>query len=148
MLNNHIWGRSAKHYLIALAVVLWLFVFIYALIKNPSTTDSSKKMSMMKVDMAMVLENGGAVVYRNENAKFGGALLSVMIRADSWSQQLRDKDIKTLVDLGWQQVLLSPASFCKQGVLAEIQENVGDYKSRPTNLISMRYNATTIKTCK
>lgn len=148
MLGNQIWDRPAKYYVVALAVVLWLSILIYALIKNPSTIDASERMSMMKGDMATMLGNGGAVVYRNENAKFGGALLSVLIRTDSWSQQLRDRDVKTLVDLGWQQVPTSPASFCKQGVLAEIQESVGDYKNTPTVLISMRYNATTVKTCK
>ncbi|MFM0358990.1 hypothetical protein PQR12_36345 [Paraburkholderia nemoris] len=148
MPDNQIWGRPAKHYVVALAVVLWLFILIYAVIKNPSTTDASVRMSMMKADMATMLGNGGAVVYRNENAKFGGALLSLLIRTDSWSQQLRDRDIKTLVDLGWQQMPTSPASFCKKGVLAEIQENVGDYKNTSTVLISMRYNATTSKICK
>lgn len=148
MLNNRIWNRPVKHYVVALAVMLWLFILIYALIKNPSTTDASERMSMMKNDMASMLENGGAVVYRNENAKFGGALLSVLIRMDSWSPQLREQDVKTLIDLGWQQVPTSPASFCKRGVLAQIQENVGDYKNTPTVLISMRYNATTVKACK
>lgn len=103
---------------------------------------------MMKADMATMLGNGGAVIYRNENAKFGGALLSVLIRTDSWSRQLRGQDIKTLVDLGWQQTPTTPTSFCKQGVMAGIQEDVGDYKNTPTVLISMRYNATTVKTCK
>lgn len=148
MLDNQILGHSVRRHLIALAVALWLFILIYALIKNPSTDDSSQKMSLMKGDMAIVLDNGGAVVYRKENAKFGGALLSVLIRADSWSQQIRENDIKTLVGLGWQQGLLSPASFCKQGMLAEINESVGNYKNMPTVLISMKYNATTIKTCK
>ncbi|CAM2342036.1 hypothetical protein QZM46_29405 [Burkholderia vietnamiensis] len=141
-------NRPVKHYVIALAVVLWLFMLVYALVKNPSATDASEKIDMMNGDMAMMLVNGGNVVYRNENAKFGGALLSVLIRTDSWSNQLRERDIKTLVDLGWQQISTGPASFCKRGVIAEIQENVGNYKNVSTVLISMKYNATTIKACK
>lgn len=148
MLVDKKMNRPVKHYVIALAVVLWLFMLVYALVKNPSATDASEKIDMMNGDMAMILVNGGNVVYRNENAKFGGALLSVLIRTDSWSNQLRERDIKTLVDLGWQQISTSPASFCKRGVIAEIQENVGNYKNVSTVLISMKYNATTIKACK
>ncbi|CAN7524470.1 hypothetical protein LJR230_003576 [Trinickia sp. LjRoot230] len=148
MRKSRIFGTSAWRYVVALAVVLWLFIFIYALTKNPTTTDASERLHIMKADMATMLSNGGGFVYRNESAKPGGALLSVLIRTDSWSQQLRDRDIRTLGDLGWQQVPANPSSFCKQGVLAEIQENVGDYNNTPTVLISMRYNATTIKACK
>jgi hypothetical protein len=148
MFDNRIWGRPARQYLIALGVVLWLFALIYALAKNPSAADTGEKMTIMQSSMARLLLNEGSVVYRNENAKFGSALLSVLVRADSWSQELRDRNTKTLIDLGWQQVSTSADSFCNQSVLAEIRENVGDYKSIPTARISMRYNATTIKTCK
>ncbi|WP_175946824.1 hypothetical protein [Burkholderia pyrrocinia] len=148
MSDNQNLSRPIKHYVIALAVVLWVFMIFYALVKNPSNTDAGEKISMMKADMATMLANGGRVVYRNENAKFGGALLSVLVRTDSWSRQLKDRGIKTLIDLDWRRVSDNSDSFCKQGVLAEIQENVGNYKNISTVLISMRYNATTINECK
>lgn len=105
-------------------------------------------MGVMKSDMGALLANGGVVVYRNESAKFGGALLSVLIRTDSWSPQLRDRDIETLIDLGWQQHQSNRFSLCKNGMLMDIQENVGDYKNMSTVLISMRYNPTTVRVCK
>ncbi|WP_157640595.1 hypothetical protein [Burkholderia ubonensis] len=145
---NRKFNRPIKRYAIALAVMLWLFMLVYALVKNPSTTDASEKINMMNGDMSIMLANGGNVVYRNENAKFGGALLSVLIRTDSWSNQLKEQDVKTLVELGWQKISMSPVSFCKRGVIAEIQENVGNYKNVSTVLISMKYNATTIRACK
>ncbi|MGZ2747203.1 hypothetical protein [Burkholderia stagnalis] len=147
MSDNKNSNRSVKRYAIALAVMLWVFMLVYALVKNPSTTDAGEKINMVKGDMAMMLANGGNVVYRNENAKFGGALLSVLVRADSWSHQLKEQDIKTLVDLGWRRVSTNPGSFCKQGMVAEIQEDVGNYKNVPTVLISIKYNATTIRAC-
>jgi hypothetical protein len=148
MQGNRISGHPTRRYVVALVVVIWLFVLVYALIKNPSTTNAAQEMSVMKSDMGAMLANGGVVVYRNENAKFGGALLSVLVRTDSWSAQLRDRDIKTLIDLGWQQLPVSPSVLCKNGMLADIQEDVGNYKNISTVMISMKYNATTIKSCK
>lgn len=101
----------------------------------------------MKADMATILANGGAIVYRHENAKFGGALLFVLIRKDSWSYELRDQNIATLIGLGWKMLPSTSASFCKKGTLADIQQSAGDYKNMSTVLISMKYNASTIKTC-
>lgn len=148
MKKNRIFGSCARQYVVALVVVLWLFVLVYALIKNPSANNSIKEMGVMKSDMGALLANGGVVVYRNESAKFGGALLSVLIRTDSWSPQLRDRDIETLIDLGWQQHQSNRFSLCKNGMLMDIQENVGDYKNMSTVLISMRYNPTTVRVCK
>ncbi|WP_431825928.1 hypothetical protein [Burkholderia sp. F1] len=128
-------------------MVVWLFMLVYGLVKNPSTDNAGEKLSMMKYDMAAILENGRSVVYRNENAKFGGALLSVLVRTDSWSHQIQGRDIKILVNLGWKQVSANPDSFCKQGMFAELKEDAGNYRNAPTVLISMRYNATIIKAC-
>ncbi|AJC20517.1 hypothetical protein [Pandoraea pulmonicola] len=144
MLNKKLF----KHYAIALGVVLWLFVVIFAMVKNPSTTDASAKMTMMKADMARMLANGGDVIYRNESAKFGGALLSIMIRKAAWTERLRDMYIETLVGLGWRQTQTGPATFCKGGVIAEIHPSVEDYKGVPVVLIGMMYDATTINSCK
>lgn len=148
MQKNTIFGFFDKRYVVALIVVLWLFFVVYALMKNPSINNSTKEMGVMKADMEALLANGGVVVYRNENAKFGGALLSVLIRTDSWSPQLRDRDIGTLINIGWQPRQSSHLSLCKNGILMEIQEDVGDYKNVSTVLISMRYNPTTVSACK
>lgn len=148
MQKNRVFGSFARRYVVALGVALWLLVVVYALIKNPSTSNSTKEMGVMRADMEALLSNGGVVVYRNENAKFGGALLSVLIRTDSWSPQLRDRDIETLINIGWQQRQLNHFSLCKNGILLEIQEDVGDYRNVSTVLISMRYNPTTVSACK
>lgn len=137
-----------KHYAIVLGAVLWLFVVIFAMVKNSSTADASVKMTMMKADMSLILANGGNVIYRNENAKFGGALLSIMIRKEAWTEQLRDMYIETLVGLGWRQIQTGPATFCKGGMIAEIHPSVEDYKGVPVVLIGMRYDAETVNSCK
>lgn len=147
MLKKNIAGRSVKYYLAIVIVPIWFSILLYALVKNPSATDAIHRLAAMKADMAATLANGGAIIYRHENAKYGGALLFVLIRKDSWSEQARYGSIETLANLGWKLRKISSTSFCKQGALARIQENAGDYKDAPTILISMEYNSATIKTC-
>ncbi|WP_141118788.1 hypothetical protein [Pandoraea sp. PE-S2R-1] len=148
MLNNRFLGHPAKNYVMTLGVLLWLLVVIFAMVKNPSVTDANAKMSLMKVDMTAMLANGGDVIYRDENAKFGGALLMLMVRKAGWTEQRRDAYAKTLVNIGWHQIQTGPVKFCKAGMIAEIHPSVADYKGVPVVLIGMRYDATTIKSCK
>jgi len=140
--------RSLKPYAIGGAIALWLIFISYALIKNPSSGDATGKLIIMKSDLSKLIENGGTVLYRNENAKFGGALLSILINKDTWTQQLKYKDMHTLVALGWQPIVNDAGSFCKEKMLAKIQEDVGDYKGQNTVYISMSYSATTAKICR
>lgn len=148
MLSQQILGYPIKYYVAILTIALWLCILTYTLIRNPSTTDANHRMVMMKADMTEILANGGAIVHRHENAKFGTALLFALIRKDSWSYELREQNIATLVDMGWKLLPATSASFCKHGVLAEIQQNAGDYENIPTVLISMKYNAATLKACR
>lgn len=148
MKNRKLFNRPAKHYAIAFGVMLWLVVVIFAMVRNPSATDAGAKMTMMKADMRQMLANGGDVIHRSENAKFGGALLSILIRKEGWTEQLRKIYLKTLEDHGWRQIQAGVTSFCKEGVLVEIHQSIEDYKGVPVVLIGMRYNATTINTCK
>ena|ERR1700754_933163 len=140
--------RSLKTYAIGGAIALWLICISYALVKNPSAGDATGKLIIMKSDLSKLIENGGTVLYRNESAKFGGALLSILINKDTWTQQLRYKDMHTLVALGWQPMMNDAGSFCKEKMLTKIQEDVNDYKGQNTVYISMSYSTITAKICR
>ena len=123
-------------------------MFIYALERNPSAHDSKRKLETMKQDINTMPQSGAVIAGRNENAKFGGALLIVRIRKESWTEEVEAKSIATLLGLGWEPIAKTAKSFCKQAMRLDIEKNPGGDADLPVVVVAMSYNATTIKTCR
>jgi len=120
---------------------------IYAIRTNPSAGDSMERLVMMKSDLSGMLSLGGKVVNRYEIAKFGGALLSVEISDEGWSQLLLAEYQGYLVGHGWRPNYSSPLTYCKRGALATFSPQAGMRNKIGINYISMKYNPTSQKTC-
>jgi hypothetical protein len=120
---------------------------------NPSKKESNFHLDMMNLDMSVALATGGAVDSRYENAKYGGALLYVNLRANSWSPGLADKYRLALLSRGWRQRAPEKGSLslCKNGTIATIHLLSGVDSSRGRSRevygFSMEYGGDTIKLC-
>ncbi|WP_242560573.1 MULTISPECIES: hypothetical protein [Pandoraea] len=137
-----------KRCLVTMALVFWVLIFFYALIKNPSLHESNVRISIMRSDTSTALEDDRIISYKYENSKYGSALLYVRIFKKDWTPQVRQASIDNFINLGWKPRKPSLNSFCKNGMLMDIQENPGSEGEIPIILISMTYNASTIKICR
>jgi hypothetical protein len=126
-----------------------LLVAFYAIHKNPSYAESKEKLNDMQLIMGELLSNGGQIVHRSDLAKFGGALSSRMIDAQSFTGDQRKKDKELLLSSGWRQVNNSNDQFCRDDVLLEFNGIVsGYYQGRPVISILASFSARTKAICK
>lgn len=124
-------------------------IAIYAIHKNPSLTESEEKLADMQLIIGKLLANGGQVIYQNDVAKFGGALSSRMIDANSLSDDQRKKDKEVLLSLGWRQVDHSSDQFCRNDVLLKFGGTIeGYYEEKPVVSILASFSARTKEICK
>ncbi|WP_148654637.1 hypothetical protein [Paraburkholderia caribensis] len=123
------------------------FAIFFAARSNP--TDAGKKLLFMSSDVDAVLRNGGHVVSRTQNSKYGSALIFVTIDADSWSSGLADSYTDTLRSLGWKKGSDEDRTFlCKNGARADVYRDAEYNEGKPAYGLSMSYNARTIQQCK
>jgi hypothetical protein len=114
---------------------------------NP--TDTATKLLFMSSDIDAVLRNGGHVVARTQNSKYGSALVFVTIDAESWSSELADRYTDTLWSLGWEKKSGEDQTFlCKNGVRADVYRDAEYNEGKPAYGLGMSYNARTIQQCK
>ncbi|MCE4061296.1 hypothetical protein LXM60_13890 [Pandoraea sputorum] len=140
--------RHIKGYLAALMVLVWACTLIYALNRNPSASDSKRKLETMSQDIDTMLQSGAVVVGRDANSKFGGALLIVRIEKGSWTETVEAKSISTLLGLGWEPIDKTWKSLCKQEIRVDIEKNPGGDADLPLVVVAMSYDAATIETCR
>lgn len=139
--------KKYKFIIMALAFPVWFLLIIHAIRTNPSAGESKEQLVMMKSDLSGMLSLGGEVVNRYENAKFGGALLSVEISDEGWSQLLLANYQTYLVGQGWQPNQSSSLTYCKHGALATFLPQAGMRNKIGINYISMVYDPVSKKTC-
>ncbi|WP_213234114.1 hypothetical protein [Caballeronia sp. NK8] len=127
--------------------VIGVFALLFSFKKNP--TDTGKQLQFMGHDMEIVLKNGGRIVDRDQNSKYGSAFIFVTIDAKSWSPSLADSYTITLRSLGWKEKRYENQDLiCKDGVVAKIDRNMGFNEGKGAYGVSMSYNALTIQQCK
>ncbi len=127
--------------------LIGVFAIFFAAKNNP--TDTVKKILFMSSDVDAVLRNGGHVVSRTQNSKYGSAFIFVTIDANSWSFGLADKYTDTLRALGWEKRSGEDRTFlCKDGVRADVYRDVEYNERKPAYGFGMSYNARTIQQCK
>lgn len=122
--------------------------FIYALIVNPSSNESKERLKQMQSDLRALLPNETSVLYRQDFAKNGGALLLRGLSAAAWTPEFKSKYFDTLAGLGWRRV--DPDGFyCKNGMSISTYDHVTSYNGQSVQVIdiTMDYSALSKRRC-
>ena len=141
-----IWPRYKLH-LIATMAILWVAVLLFAFTSNPSSADTGKKLHMMVGDMRQLMTLGGKVLVETQRAKYGSAIVYRVLSDEGWSNDLVRKYSAALLRNNWKPLPGSALSYCKEGVLAEIEPNSGTHDNKGTNMVSMVYDASSLRKC-
>lgn len=100
----------------------------------------------MRVDIARMLEAGGTVIERTENAKYGSAHVLLVMSDVGWSEMLTDRYEAVLLANGWTK-RKDLSGYCLNGMRLAIKRHDGMRDGASVNFIGATYNAQTIRDC-
>lgn len=136
----------SRRYLFAVVILvpIWAYFLYFAITENP--IDSQEKMVRMRADIENLLAVGGRVIEREENAKYGGAYISLVMSDIGWSAELMEKYEAALLRGGWVK-RTDLNAYCFNGMKIEIKRHAGMRDQSTVNYIAAMYNAQTLKEC-
>jgi hypothetical protein len=140
-----VWLRAQKYSFLVLLLPVWAYGLYFVITSNP--TDSEEKLSLMKSDITQLLEIGGTVIERSENAKYGGAYISLLMSEVGWSEELMERYAAVLTRNGWVR-RNDLRGYCFSGMKLVMTRHSGMKDGIGVNYIGMTYNAQTIRDCR
>ena len=132
-----------KPYIYILAFIVWASVLFKNITQNPSLDESQRKLSMMKADMAILAEKGIKVLYSPGVAKYGGATFFGYFYDEGRHSEFLKKYEEILLLRNWKKPAGSTNIFCKDGVLAEIEEDSGVKNGHLYSSVYMTFDSST-----
>ncbi len=120
---------------------------IYAIATNPGVADAQLHFTVMRADMAALLQHGGRVASQSEGAKYGSAFVVRTLWDEGWSRALMQDYEAELASRGWRMRNGFELEYCKSGMLARIVPHSGVMNSQGTNALVIEYNAATVRNC-
>lgn len=135
--------KSAKWYLIVIAIIVHICFMISSYRGTPSVQNASKKIEIMKADMDALLKQGNSVLSRNEMVNLSGASISISVSSEGVIENSLVRYENFLVHEKWIRKEGNDYRFCKNGVLLKIIPN-----SLPTShYLNMSFQKSSISEC-
>jgi hypothetical protein len=136
--------KTAKWYLIVIAIIVHICFMISSYRGTPSVQNASKKMEIMKADMDALLKQGNSVLSRREMVNVGGATISVTVSDKRFTDDSVKKYNDFLIYEKWSRINNTDYRFCKNGVLLLISSSS---PVSPNVFLGMTYNKSSIREC-
>lgn len=133
-------GKLKKYYPY-IATLLGIIMISYALIRNPSFSESNLRFYMMKGDLDKLVIDKSNIISRREVNKYGVASIDLEIKG----QTIATDDLKKL---GWSLMPGRKYTFCKDGMIYAMSLSDQIFLGMKVFDVNFRYDAQTVAACK